>query len=736
MDSTNATNNLESIVGNYLAAADAKGFEYRLEIRQQALLQHPQFSDELKLFFDQEDAMEDLGNDLKGNSEPGDAAEDHRGRGNAAVVAGQTGDGSVLQYLGSFALLQKIGQGGMGQVYKARQLTTGRTVAVKLMRYTAPLKRFQREIELVASLKHVNIVEIYEANSQDGRQFFAMEFVDGGSLEELEGADCKCIAAAIRDVANGLEAAHQSGVLHRDIKPSNILIDSEGVPKLADFGLAKQIDSSRATQTASGEALGTFDFMPPEQASGRLVDVTAASDVYALGATLYQTLTGQPVFQSENLQQLLAMIFNEEPQSPRKWRSEIPVDLERICLKCLNKAPSDRYDSAADLSEDLSRFLSGFPISARPLLPHQRVLRWAAREPVLACLIAALIAVMSAGLLISNHYRVQSDKDAKEATRNSERADSRARRENQIAADIATSNNTLRRRLYAADMRQLQHDLFSGESMTFRTVKTKKTDSIRSWEYDRFRYLSAKEDNRFELKEFGSFNAIAIQEEVDVKGRVGHALQETAAATLRGSVGKLLCLCGDDRGWVRLLNLRQHADGKRSLHRLREFQFGSHPIHLLKFSPDGQAFAVADKAGGIGWFHVSESTQKETATRWELNSKAVAISIAPDQLEGTGQEPYLIAASSTDGTVHVWRNDQTEEIQIIHPESQVTSLAIQFVDKPDADMVLHARPTSTDPIVSAGTIEGSLLFWSSREESPAVESIPMHRAAVADLSFS
>jgi serine/threonine protein kinase/phospholipid N-methyltransferase len=280
-----------------------------------------------------------------------------------------------LRHFGDYELLEEIARGGMGVVWKARQVSLNRIVAVKVLlagRFSSPefVQRFRAEAEAAASLQHPNIVAIYEVGEHEGQQYFSMEYVDGKNLAEVvrDGPlPAKKAAAYVKTIAETIYFAHQRGILHRDLKPSNVLIDASNQPHITDFGLAKQMHSD-AGLTLTGAVLGTPSYMPPEQAAGRRDAVGPASDVYSLGALLYHLLTGRPPFAAPSVEEVLARVLAEAPAPPRQLNPALPLDLDTICLKCLEKDLADRYGSAQLLEADLERFLNDEPIHVRPVV--------------------------------------------------------------------------------------------------------------------------------------------------------------------------------------------------------------------------------------------------------------------------------------------------------------------------------------------------------------------------------
>jgi serine/threonine protein kinase len=314
--------------------------------------------------------------------------------------------GTRVRYFGDYELLEKIARGGMGIVYRARQLSLNRVVALMLVlaglfASEEEVERFHRESEAAANLQHPNIVAIYEVGQHDGQPYFSMAYVEGRSLAEiirehpLPGAQAARYAGA---VARAVEYAHQQGTLHRDLKPANILIDRNHQPQITDFGLAKRVDVD-SDLTQSGQVLGSPSYMPPEQASAEHGEVGPASDVYALGAILYELLAGRPPFKAETATETLLQVLSNEPISPRELNLKVPRDLETICLKCLEKDPSRRYATAGALADDLDRFLRGEPIRARPSSKLGRAWRWCKRNPVVSSLVAGLAVVLLAGMV-------------------------------------------------------------------------------------------------------------------------------------------------------------------------------------------------------------------------------------------------------------------------------------------------------------------------------------------------
>jgi serine/threonine protein kinase/tetratricopeptide (TPR) repeat protein len=316
---------------------------------------------------------------------------------------------------GDYELLEVIGRGGQGVVYRARQKSLNRTVALKVIGLghwatEGHLKRFRREAEAAASLDHSGIVPIYEVGERDGSCYFSMKFIEGGQLDEVVKRTPMSIrhaAELIAKVARTVHYAHEHGILHRDIKPGNILLDAKGEPHLTDFGLARLVESeSSVTETL--DVLGTPSYMAPDQAVGNNAAVSNTTDVYGLGAVLYQLLTGHPPFAGGTTYETIKLLENTEPRSPRLWNPKIDRDLSTICLKCLEKDSKRRYSSALALAEDLKRWLKHEPILARRTGIFTRGKKWVQRNPTSALLVASLVALAAAaGWIISKTELIQ-----------------------------------------------------------------------------------------------------------------------------------------------------------------------------------------------------------------------------------------------------------------------------------------------------------------------------------------
>jgi WD40 repeat protein/tRNA A-37 threonylcarbamoyl transferase component Bud32 len=502
--------------------------------------------------------------------------------------------GESIRFFGDYELLEEIARGGMGVVYKARQVSLNRIVAVKMilagqLASEAEVKRFCAEAEAAANLQHPNIVAIHEVGKHEGQHYFSMDFIEGISLAELvreKPLPGQRAAKYVKIIADAIDYAHQQGTLHRDLKPSNVLIDANDQPRVTDFGLAKRIEGG-SEQTATGQVIGTPSYMPPEQAGARRGALGPASDVYSVGAILYELLTGRPPFRAETPVDTLLQVLEAEPVSPRLLNSRVERDLETICLKCLQKVPARRYASAHELSEDLLRYQAGEPIKARPVGRLERLGRWAKRNPALATVSSLAVVALLAGTAIAiifAFYKAQS------------------------AAQLRAKHNDLRRTLYGAQMTQVPRFLERGDIQGACDL------------LDRYRPAPGEED----LRGFEWFclwhrshpeRRILAGHEIagDVKTRIeliklapkGHILlivsqgrcklvdinsaQETATFPATGPIafsndGKMVAIANREGPIV----LREIPTG-RELIRLEKH---TGPIGSLAFSPDGKTVAA------------------------------------------------------------------------------------------------------------------------------------------------
>ena len=385
--------------------------------RQRLLDQHPDLASALECL----DALESLAPEPTGEWTP---EPDHNDAGPLPIHTAKTltphWDCSISQPPGdiiavhsdfeNYELLGEIGRGGMGVVFKARQRGLDRIVAIKMilashLAEAEQVERFHAEARVLARVSHPSVVSVIEAGQVHGQHYFVMQYVAGPSLAELVQngpLDAESAARHVATVARAVAHLHGQGIVHRDLKPSNVLLDEQGRPVVTDFGLVKMLQGG-GQHTRTGAIIGTPSYMAPEQASGRPSDVGPLSDVYSLGAILYELLTGRPPFRETSPLDTLVQVLEGEPVRPRQLNPQIPRKLEKVCLRCLEKTPEERYPSAADLADDLDRFLQGEEVEAREGGVWQQLRRWARREPALA---SRLVALAIVALIVQANYLI------------------------------------------------------------------------------------------------------------------------------------------------------------------------------------------------------------------------------------------------------------------------------------------------------------------------------------------
>ncbi|MCM2372317.1 protein kinase domain-containing protein [Aporhodopirellula aestuarii] len=412
--------------------------------------------------------------------------------------------GESIRYIGEYEIIEEIARGGMGVVFKARQQKLGRTVALKMilagrLAGASDVERFYREARAAGRLQHPHIVTIHEVGEHDGHHYIAMDYINGHGLsEEVRDQTLSPIHAAtlVRQVAEAVHFAHQQGTLHRDLKPANILVDAENQTHVTDFGLAKILEDEKGGAgeeelTASGQILGTPGYMSPEQAAARQNLVGPAADVYALGAVLYACLTGRAPFVADSAVDTLLQVIHKEPVWPATLNPNVPKDLETICLKCLEKEPHKRYGTAALLADDLSNFLDGRPVRARPIGRVQRGWRWCRRNPLVASLLSLLGLSLVIGLAVSSSLAILAESRAREEARQrgiaeeaSQRSASLQLQAEALAAEATAAQEHSERQVYAMRIGDAFQSLQSNRTRSAWSALDGCRWDLRGWEHD------------------------------------------------------------------------------------------------------------------------------------------------------------------------------------------------------------------------------------------------------------
>ena len=484
-------------------------------------------------------------------------------------------------------------------------------------------ERFQREAEAVAGLQHANIVPLYDAGDLAGRPYFTMEFVEGGSLaERIAGMPqpARPSAAMLAQVAEAVQFAHRNGIVHRDLKPANILLAADGTPKVTDFGLARRLEGGDGL-TLSGVPVGTPSYMAPEQARGEKGAIGPATDVYALGAILYEMLTGRPPFRAETATGTLQQVLHEDPVPPSRLNPAVPRDLETICLKCLQKEPQRRYATAADLAADLARFLDDEPIHARPVGRLERLGRWGRRNPVPALLAGALIVTSVAGLaaIVWQWRRAERARDTAIALAGLE---GEARHQ----AEHAAARLMLDRGQALCDRGEIGPGLLWLAEGLKRTEAAGDTDLI-------FTFRA---------------NLAAWAERLTI-GQVDQPMKSSVQAVAFHPDGRLIAT-GDWEGKARLWDA---TSGTRVGPVLRE----PASVHALAFSPDGRTLAVGARDGTLTLWPITAAMPRnperirvrlEWLTGQELDDSGLVHDLSTDQREQRLEELLRLGGSPSE----------------------------------------------------------------------------------------
>jgi WD40 repeat protein len=626
---------------------------------------------------------------------------------------------SVERVVGRYEILGELGRGAMGVVYRARQSGLNRIVALKMILtgdYAAPddLIRFRSEAEAVARLQHPNIVQIYEVGEHDGLPFFSLEFVSDGSLaKKLAGVPLPARQAAqlTETLARAVHYAHQRGVIHRDLKPGNVLLTENGTAKITDFGLAKRLETEPGSdnplpETKSGDIMGTPSYMAPEQALGQTNLIGAVTDVYALGAILYELLTGRPPFRGANTVETLHQVVFDDLVPPGNLQPKLPRDLETICLKCLQKEVRKRYASAEELAEDLRRFLAGETIYARRTGIGERGLKFARRRPALA-LIFFSAPLVFAGLLGLSIYARQKAIHAETAARAAQIAELHARRQ-------------AYRALVHRTWKEWSVDDISLAANILNELKPEPDQKdLRGFEW----YYLNKLCHSDLCTIPGARAAVAFGPDCQMVAAAG---PENSAKIYDSTTGKEIRSFAGHEGPVRSLAFdptgRLLATGSEDMTvRLWDVKSGElawkskehkKAVNKVSFRPDGKRIASAGDDGRVILWDTNDGTQ--LATFNGHNRPVYSVVYSPDG--------RLLASASGSGDVLIW--DETRKIVAQPPpngDDPVTSLAFT----PDSRRLL------------AGGLKGTLTLWAFPEDKePEAQSLPAVGGAIKAIVFS
>ncbi|HVR76336.1 MAG TPA: protein kinase [Planctomycetota bacterium] len=649
---------------------------------------------------------------------------------------------------GSYELVEEIARGGMGAVWRARQDGLERDVALKMilaghLASSAQVLRFYTEARAAARLDHPNIVPIFEIGEEDGCHFYTMRLMEGKSLAQalkplgLMPPDESARLVAV--VAKAIHFAHQRGVLHCDLKPSNILLDAEGKPHVADFGLARIVDSAPEI-SRSGHVAGTPAYMAPEQAAGRSSGVTIAADVYALGALLYELMVGAPPFRAETPLQTLRLVTEAAPVSPRSRNPRIARDLEVVCLKCLQKEPEKRYASAAELAADLDRWLAHEPILARPVSATQRLVSWARRKPALAGALTGLLLIFAAALTVTLALlvKVRRESEARATALRAEEGQRLAFQSLAVLSDnpgqalllaleaadraqsLSASNALLasmeacheRRRLLGHD-RGVEFASFSPDGRRAATASHDRTARIWSVETGETTCVLRGHNSVVRTAVFSSDGKRVVTSSDDATARIWEAEKGGPLVTLGGHEHPLKSAIFNPDG-TRVLTVAQYtariwdAATGRALHVLEQHDNG---INCARFSPDGSRIVtggedstarVWDSTTGLLLAMLPGHTERVIDVCFSADGRRIATASDPEArvwdastheeltaVRGHRHGIYSLAlksdgtrlaTGSEDFTARIWDARTGEELHVLQHDHKVVSVDISRDD--------------------------------------------------------
>ncbi len=714
------------------------------------------------------------------------------------TTSGRLGDGAgiaaedVTVSFGDYSLIRKIASGGMGAVHLARQNSLHRTVALKTILAgqlvsEEHIQRFHQEAELAAQLDHPGIVPVYEVGEIAGQHYFSMAYVEGGTLADRvkdRPLPCREAAELVRQVALALGYAHQQGVIHRDLKPSNVLLDRDGHPKIADFGVAKLV-SGISQLTLTGQVLGTPSFMAPEQAAGKTDEIGPLADLYSIGALLYCLITGRPPFQAATPVETLRQVMEQEPVSPRQLNAAVGQDLETICLKCLQKEPGKRYESAESLAEDLGRYLAGEPIRARPVGNIERLWRWCTRNKLAAVLLGGLVLSFVVGFMAVSFFAIRARREAASA------------RASELRARDAQEFSE--RRWYAAEMGLAQQNWENGQTSRLRSrLKALRPPYPTAPDRRGFEWYYLDRLGRLELRTLRghaqAVNSVAFSPDGRLLASAGGGFKRGEAGTLRisdsttgetihawaGHAERANCVVfspdgkqiasasgvsngpGEVKVWdagtarelrsltgqtAQVWGLAFSPDGRRLAGAVGRFDEGGRPrpgdvfiwdlaggapvFHLgghtgvvqsVAFSPDGRLLASADDYGMVKIWNAAQG--KEVLTLEESHGDVLCVAFSPD-----GRR---LAAACLDRMIRVWDASlwNMEGTSVAKPQFALQQFALQHKSGVRS---LAFSPDSRR--LAAGCLDHSVHIWDVTAQTESLTLLG-HGDSVMSVAFS